>query len=74
VIIAMLGTTLGTLIGVGFSWALVQAMHGQGITVLSVPLNELAAIVGFAAVAAVIAAALPARRAAKLDVLDAISH
>src|SRR4029077_7994060 len=74
VLIALLGTTLGTAIRIGFSWALVQAMQSQGFNTLAVPVNQLLVIVGFAAVAAVVAAGLPARRAAKLDVLHAISE
>jgi putative ABC transport system permease protein len=74
VLIALLGTTLGAAIGVGFSWALVKASEKQGIRQLNIPVNQLVAIAVFAALAAVIAAALPARRAAKLNVLDAISE
>jgi putative ABC transport system permease protein len=73
VLVALLGTTLGTAIGVGFSVALVKASEGEGINQLAIPTQSLIGIAVFAAVAAVIAAALPARRAAKLDVLDAIS-
>ena len=73
VLIALLGTSLGTVVGLGFSWALVRAMHDKGITVLAVPVGQLVLIAGFAAVAAVLAAALPARRAAHLDVLRALS-
>jgi putative ABC transport system permease protein len=74
VLIALLGTTLGTAIGLGFSWAIVQAMGDEGVDQLIVPGGQLAVIVAFAAVAAVFAAALPARRAAKLNVLEAISE
>jgi putative ABC transport system permease protein len=74
VLIALLGTTLGTAIGIGFGWALVQAMNGQGITHFVVPVSELSVIAALAAGAAVVAAALPARRAARLDVLKAISN
>jgi putative ABC transport system permease protein len=74
VLISMLGTTLGTVIGLGFSWALVRAMKDQGFTVLSIPTGQLAVIIASAAVAAVVTAALPARRAARLDVLHAISQ
>jgi putative ABC transport system permease protein len=74
VLIALLGTTTGTAIGLGFSWALVKAMDGKGISRLSIPVSELSVIVALAAVAAVVAAALPARRAARLDVLQAISE
>jgi putative ABC transport system permease protein len=72
VLIALLGTTLGTGIGLGFGWALIRASHGQGINQLTIPVGQFALIVTFAAVAAVVAAALPARRAARLDVLEAI--
>ena len=73
VLIALVGTSLGTAIGLGFSWALVRAMHDQGVTALDIPVMQLAGIAAFAAVCAVVAAALPARRAARLNVLDAIS-
>lgn len=74
VLIALLGTTLGTLIGLGFSWALVHALEDQGFNTFAVPAQQLGVIVVFAAVAAVAAAALPARRAARLDVLAAITN
>jgi putative ABC transport system permease protein len=74
VLIALLGTTLGTAIGLGFSWTLVRAMASQGFNTFTVPVQQIGAIVIFAAVAAVLAAALPARRAARLDVLEAISN
>jgi putative ABC transport system permease protein len=74
VLIALLGTTTGTAIGLGFGWALVKTLHGSGINQLSIPVGELSVIVALAAVAAVVAAALPARRASRLDVLKAISE
>jgi putative ABC transport system permease protein len=72
VLIALLGTTLGTAIGLGFAWALVRALRDAGITTLAIPVGQLSVIVVLAAAAAVVAAAWPARRAAKLDVLQAI--
>jgi putative ABC transport system permease protein len=74
VLIAMLGTALGTTIGLGFAWTLVHAMKNQDLNTFTVPLHQLGLIVLAAAVAAVVAAALPARRAARLDVLKAISN
>jgi putative ABC transport system permease protein len=74
VLIALLGTTLGTAIGLGFGWTLVHAMADKGFNTFTVPVQQLGVIVVFAAVAAVVAATLPARRAAKLDVLEAISR
>jgi putative ABC transport system permease protein len=71
VLVALLGTALGTVIGLGFGWALVQALRDEGFR-LAVPAGRLALVTGVAAVAAVVAAALPARRAARLEVLRAI--
>jgi putative ABC transport system permease protein len=73
VLIALLGTTLGTAIGLGFASSLAHALENQGFNTFTVPVQQLAVIVVFAAVAAVAAASLPARRAAKLDVLEAIT-
>ena len=68
-----LGVTLGTAIGLGFGWALVHSLADKGITEFTVPTQQLGVVIGVAAVAAVVAAALPARRASRLDVLTAIS-
>ncbi|MET0662476.1 MAG: FtsX-like permease family protein, partial [Ilumatobacteraceae bacterium] len=72
VLIALLGATLGTAIGVGFGWAMVEAMKDKGIGELTIPTTQLAYVLVLAAFAAVAAAALPARRAARMDVLGAI--
>jgi putative ABC transport system permease protein len=72
VIIALLGTVLGLVIGVVFAWAMVRALSDQGIDKFSVAPAQLLFIVILAAVFGVIAAAWPARRAAKLDVLESI--
>lgn len=73
VIIAMLGTVLGLVIGLFFGWAIVQALSDQGINKFAPPGPELVLIVLIAALLAVLFAYFPARRAAKLDVLRAIS-
>jgi putative ABC transport system permease protein len=73
VIIALLGTFLGLVIGLFFGWALVQALKDEGINVLRVPVAQLAVVTVIAGFAGVIAAILPARRAARLDVLTAIA-
>ena len=71
-IIALLGTLLGLVIGVVFAWAMVRALRDQGIDKFSLAPVQLLVIVVLAAVFGVVAAAWPARRAAKLDVLDSI--
>jgi putative ABC transport system permease protein len=72
VVIALQGTALGLVIGVFFGWALTAAMHDQGVTELHVPGLNLLAIVLLAALAGMLAAVGPSRRAAKLDILRAI--
>lgn len=72
VIIALLGTLLGLVIGVVFAWALVHALADQGIDRFSLAPVQLVVIVVLAAVFGVIAAIWPARRAAKLDILASI--
>ena len=74
VIIALLGTVLGVVIALFFGWAVIKALSDQGFTNFSPALPQLAFIVLFGGFAAVLAAILPARRAARLDILDAISH
>jgi putative ABC transport system permease protein len=71
-IIALQGTLLGLLVGVFFGWALVLAMKNQGITVFSLPVMSLVIMVVLAGLAGVVAAILPSRRAAKLNILRAI--
>ncbi|MCZ7528593.1 MAG: FtsX-like permease family protein [Acidimicrobiia bacterium] len=72
-LIAVLGTALGAVLAVGAAWGVVRALEDQGITRLTLPPTQLAVVLGMAGVAAVLAAAGPARRAAKLDVLEAIA-
>jgi putative ABC transport system permease protein len=72
IIIAVFGTTLGLAIGTFFGWAIVHAMADEGIDTLTVPFTSLAVVTAIAAVAGAVAAVLPARRAAKLDVLHAL--
>jgi putative ABC transport system permease protein len=71
-LIALLGAALGTAIGVGFSWALVEALRDQGIDHFTLPVTQVTIIVVLAALAAVVTAVIPARRASKLDILEAI--
>jgi putative ABC transport system permease protein len=72
VVIALQGTGLGLLIGVFFGWALVLSMKDQGISEFSIPLLSLAIVVVLAGLAGVVAAILPSRRAANLNILRAI--
>jgi putative ABC transport system permease protein len=73
VIIAILGAVLGLAVGVFFGWTIVRALNSQGITEFALPVGQLAGFVLAAAVAGILAAVLPGRRAARIDVLRAIT-
>jgi putative ABC transport system permease protein len=73
VIIAIYGALLGLGVGIAFGWALVRALREQGITEFTLPVDRLVLVLVAAGVAGVLAAALPARRAARLDVLQAVA-
>jgi putative ABC transport system permease protein len=72
VVIALQGAVLGLVIGLVFGWAIVHALNLMGTSMVSIPYRTLLLIVVLAAVAGVVAAIRPARRAAKLNVLRAV--
>ena len=73
VIISVLGAILGMLVGVFFGWTMVRALSSEGFRVFTVPGGQMVVYVLLAAVAGVLAAILPGRRAAKVDMLRAIT-
>ena len=73
VIIALLGTALGLVLGIVFSFTLVAVLESQGFNTFRLPIGQLVFLSIVAAGLAVLMAAWPARRAAKLNVLEAIA-
>ncbi|WP_239022115.1 ABC transporter permease [Nocardioides yefusunii] len=73
VAIAALGAATGLVLGVVFGVVLMGSLRDQGLDVVRVPWGQLAVFGAVALVVGVLAAVAPARRAAKLDVLAAIS-
>jgi putative ABC transport system permease protein len=73
VVIAVFGAVMGLAIGLFFGWALVEALKDEGISVFAVPVGQLVIYLVLAGLAGVLAAVWPARRAAKLDVLRAVT-
>ena len=69
VVIAVLGAVLGVVLGIGFGIALMHSLREEGLEVISVPVGQLAIFLVVSVVIGVLAALLPARRAAQLDVL-----
>lgn len=73
VIIAVMGGVLGIVVGVFWGWAFTRALERQGITEFAVPLWQLVAFLALSVAAGIVAALLPAWRAGRLDVLEAIA-
>jgi putative ABC transport system permease protein len=72
VLTSVFGTLLGLVIALFFGWAIVEALKDEGLNAFRIPVGSLVTIVVIAALAGVLAAVLPARRASKLNVLEAI--
>ncbi len=73
VVISLLGAVLGVGLGLVFGIALQRSFVDEGIEVLSIPGGQLVIFVVLAALVGVLAAVWPARRAARLDVLRAVT-
>ncbi|MDQ1615535.1 MAG: putative transport system permease protein, partial [Actinomycetota bacterium] len=73
VLICFFGGLLGLVVGSVFGIALQQALKGQGVSELGFPVLTLLVYLLCSALAGVVAAALPARRASRLNVLQAIA-
>ena len=74
VIVAVFGTIGGLAIGTFLGWGLMRAVNAQeDFGVFAAPVIPLAVILVLAAAAGVVAAIRPARRAARLDILQAIA-
>jgi putative ABC transport system permease protein len=71
--IALFGAVLGVGLGAAVGWALQRAMSTE-VTVLRIPVDRLGLYLLAAIVIAVVAAMWPARRASRMNVLQAIHH
>ncbi|WP_410809338.1 ABC transporter permease [Micromonospora sp. 067-2] len=74
VVISVFGALLGVVVGSGLGAAVVQALKDEGITDLILPWGQMGVFLGLAALIGVVAAVLPAVRAARINVLGAIAH
>jgi putative ABC transport system permease protein len=72
-LIAVLGATIGMGLGLFFAWAVIAALEDD-VLVLSIPWDQVALALAAAGLAGVIAAVLPAWRASRRDILEAIAY
>ena len=73
VIVAVFGTVGGVAAGVTIGWALVRSLSGATLSSFAAPPVQLVAIVVVGGLAGVLAAVRPARRAARIDLLQALA-
>lgn len=73
VIIATFGAILGVGIGIILGWAVVRALADEGLGAFSIPVGQVILAPVLAALAGVLAAIWPARKASRMNILDAIS-
>ncbi|HVQ57997.1 MAG TPA: FtsX-like permease family protein [Solirubrobacterales bacterium] len=73
VITALIGAILGTVLGIVFAALIAQPLKDEGFT-LSYPVGSLVVLLVLAALAGVLAAIAPARRASRLDVLESLQY
>jgi putative ABC transport system permease protein len=71
-IIAVFGTLLGLAVGLLGGWGFITALSDEGFTEFRIPYGQVIAVVLIAAAAGIVAALLPAWRASRMNVLDAI--
>jgi putative ABC transport system permease protein len=73
VLTSVYGAVVGVMMGLLLGYVVIAALRDQGLTKYSVPVATITAILLIAFVVGVIAAVVPAWRATKLDILQAIA-
>lgn len=73
VVISLFGALLGVVVGTGLGAAVTRALADEGISDVALPWGDLSTYLVLAAVVGVVAAVLPAIRAARVDVLRAVT-
>ena len=67
------GALEGLVLGTFFGWTIVDSMGSSGVTQLAFPVPQLLIVAVAAALAGLLAAIAPSRRAAKLNILQAVT-
>ena len=66
--------SLGTALGILFAWSLIKSIEDQGFETFVVSPQQTLQWVGISILAGVVAAIIPAMRASKQNILQAISY
>jgi putative ABC transport system permease protein len=73
IIIAVIGCIVGLGLGIFWGWTFTTALREQGLDQFDVPPLQIAVFLVFSVIAGMVAAWVPAWRASRLDVLEAIA-
>ena len=73
-VIAVFGALLGVVLGVALGAATARGLRDQGFTTIGLPWAQLLTYLALGAIVGVIASVVPAIRAARLNVLAAITY
>ncbi len=73
VLIALFGTAAGVALGTFLGWAVIKASGAASLAVFSAPVPQLLLFLAVGAVAGVLAGLRPARRAARLEMMQALA-
>ncbi|MEI5102429.1 ABC transporter permease [Streptomyces sp. PmtG] len=74
VVIAVFGAVLGLALGLVWGVSMQQVLELQGLTAFAVPWSTIVTVVIGSVVVGIVAALLPALRASRMNVLEAIAH
>lgn len=75
VTLAVVAALVGTVLGIGYGFAGIRALLGQAVDIrFTVPVGQVAALAGAAALAGLLASVLPARRAARTPPAQALAE
>ncbi|MBA2524108.1 MAG: FtsX-like permease family protein, partial [Solirubrobacterales bacterium] len=72
-ITAMIGAIIGAVIGLGIGLAAVEALKSEGL-VLGIPVLGILMVLIAAGIAGILAGVWPARRASKIEVMEALQY
>lgn len=73
-IVSVFGAILGIVVGTGLGIAIVASLRDQGLSVIAIPFGSLLVWLLVSAAGGIIASLLPARKAARMDILEAIAY
>jgi putative ABC transport system permease protein len=72
-IVSFLGALIGLVVGLALALVALKALENKGLGMISMPYAQLAVFLAVGALAGIVAAVLPARRAARVDIVEAIA-